>query len=286
LSYYVNPDGNEIIELGTRQYPYKNIALTFIEILNFHSHSERTVNVYLKEYTTNYMNHRQNYVINMTKVHIESYTDTITSPNRAIIYAVENTLAIFNTATVMNLIINSTLNLSEKIGVDGITENEKALLSVWDSTFYTLRSSLSFNNIDVFRDITTQNMKKSYFIKAVYLQEKMVTVTNMNFQISGFILYTVDPMSLYAENLYVDFHASMGGFVMRIDCNYPEAYVDGTIFINNCTVENAQERTASLMEGFLMHDSSQMVTVNDTRILIYGSTYEDRGPIEKQFSAN
>ena len=55
---------------------------------------------------------------------------------------------------------------------------------------------------------------------------------------TGFILLTEDPMSLFIENLYIDYHASMGGYVMRTLCNYPEAYTDGIIILKNLTVVN------------------------------------------------
>jgi hypothetical protein len=286
LSYYVDPDGSEIIELGTKRYPYKHPSLAFIEILNIHSHTERTVSVYLKELTTSYMNHGQNYMVNMTKVNIESYTDGINSPGRAIIYAVDYDLTIFSPVSVFNLLVNSTLNLLQKIEANGITLSEQRMIVTTDSVFYPLRTSLSINNINVFRDILTENQKTSYFVKPLHLQEKSVSLSNMNFQITGFILYTIDPMSLYASNLYVDFHATMGGFVMRLLWNYPEAYVNGTILINNATVINPQERIAPFREGFIIHDSSQFVTINNTRVLFWGNLAEDKGQFEKHLSPN
>ena len=45
LNYYINPSSQQIIELGTKTYPYKNIGLPFVEILNYHSHSNRTITV-------------------------------------------------------------------------------------------------------------------------------------------------------------------------------------------------------------------------------------------------
>ena len=48
--YYVNPDSTEILELGTKQYPYKNLMLPFIEIFNFHSNNPNIeINIYVYE---------------------------------------------------------------------------------------------------------------------------------------------------------------------------------------------------------------------------------------------
>jgi len=162
------------------------------------------------------MNQKQNYIVNMTQVNIESYTSGFNDPEKAIIYAVDYNINIFSPVTVMNLIVSNTLNLTSKVNVAGITTSEQLMISNPDSTIYLLRSNLKINNIDVFRNITLENQKTTYFIKSLYLQQKGVTLTNMNFQISGFLMLTIDPMSVYAENLYVDFHATMGGFLMRL----------------------------------------------------------------------
>ena len=53
FEYYVNPDSDSIIELGTKDYPYKHIAYAFVEVLNYHSHSDRNLTIYLMEYTRN-----------------------------------------------------------------------------------------------------------------------------------------------------------------------------------------------------------------------------------------
>jgi hypothetical protein len=187
----------------------------FVELLNFHAHSDRAINVYLKELTTNYINQKQAYIVNITTVNIESYTDELTDPTNAIIYAVDYDLDLFSSLTAMNLLVNSTLNLADRIYLDGITSDEITIIQTTDSSIYVLRSNLILNKLNIYRDIATENQKSSIFIKAMYLQTRSVTITNAYFQISGFILDTIDPMSLFVEHVYIDFHATMGGFVMR-----------------------------------------------------------------------
>ena len=45
FDYYVNPDSDSIIELGTIDHPYKKISYAFVEILNDHSHTDRNLTV-------------------------------------------------------------------------------------------------------------------------------------------------------------------------------------------------------------------------------------------------
>ena len=75
------------MELGTKSYPFKNIGLPFIEIVNYHSHTSRTINVYVMENTDNNMLWMSNFVINMTLVTVQSYSSsTSATPQNSNIY--------------------------------------------------------------------------------------------------------------------------------------------------------------------------------------------------------
>ena len=158
-------------------------------------------------------------------------------------------------------------------------------LSNKDSTVYVVRSNFRLNNVDSQRNILTDYLTETYLIKAIYLQEKKITIQNMYMQITGYILWSSDPMSLLAENIFIDFHATMGGFVMLIGCNYPEAYVHGTVVLNNVTWDNIITRTAPYRQSLLIEDGPENVTVNATKIKFYGSNSEDRGQIDKHLNS-
>lgn len=76
----------KLLSLVQRNIHINNAGLVFLEILNFHSHTGRSVNIYLKEQTTNYMSQARNYVVNTTLVKIESYTEGLINPAHATIY--------------------------------------------------------------------------------------------------------------------------------------------------------------------------------------------------------
>ena len=63
-------------ELGTYEHPYKELNSVFVELLNFHSHSERNISVRILEGTTTYL-HKKSYIINTTEVIIEPYFKTV-----------------------------------------------------------------------------------------------------------------------------------------------------------------------------------------------------------------
>ena len=166
-----------------------------------------------------------------------------------------------------------------------LTSYEIESLSNKDSTVYVVRSNFRINNVNAQRNVLTDYLTESYLIKAIYLQQRNITIQNMYMQITGYILWTSDPMSLLAENIFIDFHATMGGFVMLIGCNYPEAYVYGEVLLNNVTCDNVITRTAPYRQSLLIEDGAENVTVNATAIKFYGSTSEDRGQVDKHLNS-
>jgi hypothetical protein len=66
-------------------------------------------------------------------------------------------------------------------------------------------------------DLVNDVNKGSFFLKPIYLQQRVFTMTNVDVQLTGMMLRSLDPMSLYLENIYIDFHAMMGGFFMNIE---------------------------------------------------------------------
>ena len=48
-TYYIDPGSIASIELGTLKYPYKKMSLATMEVLNFISHTNKNVTIYIKE---------------------------------------------------------------------------------------------------------------------------------------------------------------------------------------------------------------------------------------------
>jgi hypothetical protein len=130
----VDPESTEIIELGTKAFPYKNIGLPFVEILNYHSHSERTINIYLKEYTENLLLWKSNYIINITQVNVETYSTTnIGVIGRADILIKMRDVVMLTSKTVFNIMKHTTLLLDENLPQDQIPADE---ISISNFKFY------------------------------------------------------------------------------------------------------------------------------------------------------
>ena len=75
-------------ELGTRNHPYKEVDSVMVEIMNFHSHSDRTINVFVMEYSSIFLK-TTNVIANITMVQFESYSDINTDAAKARVIGVK-----------------------------------------------------------------------------------------------------------------------------------------------------------------------------------------------------
>ena len=83
-------------------------------------------------------------------------------------------------------------------------------------------------------------------------------------------------MSLHLENLYVDFHATMFGFVMFTLCNYPEGNKTGLIYANNITAMNSVDRTAFLKDDLIAHNGGADLLLTNSYLDLYAPLSNDK----------
>ena len=75
-------------ELGTQSHPYKDLESVFVELMNFHSHSDRNIKVFIMEASTVYAS-TMTHIVNITQVSFESYSEVNIVPNKARIIGVK-----------------------------------------------------------------------------------------------------------------------------------------------------------------------------------------------------
>ena len=102
----------------------------------------------------------------------------------------------------------------------------------------------------------------------------------MEFHLSGLILKSFSPLSLYVKNVYIDFYALMGGFVITANCNYPEASKQNTILLSNVTAENSQEGIVALTNGVLSYSGPGNVTVKNSNFRIFSLLKYDENVLD------
>ena len=83
FTLYVDPSSTSVIELGTIDHPYKEFESVVAELMNFHTHNDRSINVYIMEETINYWLQSSSYVSNITSLNLQVYSKIRASPNHA-----------------------------------------------------------------------------------------------------------------------------------------------------------------------------------------------------------
>ena len=210
FDYYVDPTSTAVVELGTMQFPYKSLALVFVEMLNYHANTARTINIYLKENTESYVDLGFNYIINMKTVNIKPYSSTSSSPSKATIIAGEqnspssaNITAYFNNGTTFNLLKNTQLRKSQQI-LSSFSSTEINYLTQTSQVFTVHRTNFTVYNIVM--NSVFDNINSGYtFLFAVYLQNRNFNLTNIDFRVSGIIFQTFDPLNLTMINIDIDY---------------------------------------------------------------------------------
>lgn len=215
-----------------------------IEVLNFHSHSERNITIYVKEKTDNYLMIGNSYIVNVTQVTILSYSEkSEASPSMATVIGIEWGELSYSKETSLHLLSYLTLKATENFyNWESISDQEKQDVNTTHFIFMIARSSFKMHNINLKTEYEDDS-KNVYFFYPNYLQQKMITLTSLNINIAGTILVTYDPLSLYVENVSVDYYQNKGGISLQIKWNYPDADLNGLIYVNNFTLYFSEERT-------------------------------------------
>ena len=78
-----------------------------------------------------------------------------------------------------------------------------------------------------------------------------ITLGNADFNITGIVVFSLDPLNFIAENILVDYYSLYNVFYFPTSCNYPEAYLEGTSEIRNITGVTSKARTNSQSPSLL-----------------------------------
>ena len=129
----MNPDSDSIIELGTKDHPYKHITYAFVEILNYHSHSDRNLTIYLMEYTRNELPIGTGNIVNITNVDIRPYTLRSVDADKATIVGVDEAEIVADPSTSFSIIKSYELRIDDMITNNAnITDEEVLKVSIED----------------------------------------------------------------------------------------------------------------------------------------------------------
>ena len=264
--YYINPDSEQTIELGTRLYPFKNVNLVFIDIFNRLSNTDTSVNIYVMENTYNYLPVDTIQFINITTVSIDSYSDyNIDDPDHALFIISDNEINSMTERTLFNIIQDTTMNPLDTSSMEQVEADE-----IVGSSSYVIivnRCNLSINNVDVYSQITSASLNVD-FILPIHQFSNKVTLTNMHFQVKGSVYWNnIASSNLLVENATFDMYESTGGFMYISLCAY-----EGDLNLASLEFKNIHAYTSKenyLSYGFIFNRGNANITVYNITIEVY-----------------
>ena len=283
----MNPDSDSIVELGTIEYPYKELSYAFVEILNYHSHTNRNLTVNLMESTINILGLRQGNIVNITNVNIVPYSLISSEPDNTTILVKDQIEIVKRPSTLFNIMKTFETRMDEKItNSTGLTEQEKLRVEFNNYNILIMRSNFMIQNMNITSDRANLYDDVVLFY-SVYIQDKTITIKNMHFSVSGTISFTYDPMNMNMMNIDVDYHRNLGGFDQDMFCNYPEAVLDTTVFVDNIHFYYSSDRqVVPINKQALRSQQPSEFIVNNYRSDVFYYNTEQHGILSVYLTNN
>jgi hypothetical protein len=179
-NYYVDPTSNRVLELGTKNFPFKTFKAVSSEILNHFSYTDTNITIYLKEGSQVYIEDDTTYFIELTDVKITSYSNTSSSPTAATIVptAIPQPGILGNSA--FNILANTDLNITEAIERGTFDEAHTVYVTETQISLKIVRTIFTLENVNVHRESVDYNTPK-VFLNPIDLQTKNMTVSKFYF---------------------------------------------------------------------------------------------------------
>ena len=210
FDYYVNPDSDSIVELGTINHPYKHISYAFVEVLNYHSHSDRNLTINLMEYTRNELTVGAGHFINVTNIEIRPYILRTVDPDKAYLIGKNSADIVSDPSTSFSILKSYELRFDKMVtNNDEFTDLEKTRIQLEKYLILAMRSSFMISNMEISSEYS--NIYDDIVIAySIYLQTKTVIFKDLHIRISGTILRAYDPLNFIFENIDVNYYRNSG----------------------------------------------------------------------------
>ena len=194
------------------------------------------------EQTSNILGFSQAHIVNISNVNIVPYSLTSLEPKKATFFVKDEVDIIARPSTMLNVMKTFDMRMDEQVlNNSAITEQERLKVEFNDYNILILRSNFMIENINIISERADlyNDVSLLFF---VYIQDKTITLKDIHLNVSGTISMTYDPISMNLINLDVDYYRNLGGFEQVMFCNYPEAELNTTIFVDNIHFYYGSER--------------------------------------------
>ena len=218
--------------------------------------------IYLKEDSRLYLEDSTVYLMNITNVTIASYSDDSDVPDRATIVPTEIPQSTPG-KTVLHILNDFDLKLDEVIAEGNYTESELSQLNFAQVTFQILRSNVYIDNVNIEREPVDLE-KATLLVNLIYLQDKVMSMTNIDMNVTGIILKSGDPFNGLFENITIDSYGLIEGFDIILNCNYPEASLQNEVIFNYIKATTSGNRQVSLNPQIVNYQGPGNATVSNS----------------------
>jgi len=205
-----------MLELGTKEYPYKRFRSVSSEILIQHSFSDKEIIIYLKENKRVYIEDDTTYFLDIGAVTITSYSDSGSSPGKALIVPTAIAQPQFDGKAAFHILVGAEIPIASMILLGNYQESNLVKLNQKETTIKFVKTNFSLLNVDVYREVIDYNLSK-YFLRSIYLQDRDVAIKNVEFNVTGTIMENDDPLNFYMENVVFDAYSLINGFDFQIN---------------------------------------------------------------------
>ena len=250
FNYYVDSMSLQTTELGTQDFPYKDLKSVFAELLNIHSFSNSSIIIYIKEGTSNYLNTQSNYFLNINSVTLTSYSDESTNAGRATVIATDDVSAApwYSIPTQFNMLQNSTLMFAEKVTNNAnLSSSDSASLITSNSIFTIYKTTVHFDSIDFSSNFSSVTYDSLIF-ELFSMQGLLYTLRNSDIGVSGAIFESTQQSDIYIENLYIDYYQNSYGFYFFFLCFTPFIPFTSEVNIHNVTIYLSQDKVYGIQD--------------------------------------
>ena len=225
---------------------------------------------------------KSNYIINVTMVNIETYSDTEDgTPAYATINVQTSGVSMFTNKTVFNIMSDNSLRLNETLNQDLMEDDEISKVLNSNIVFLVNRAGFTLKRMNVIA-IFASTSTTVEAIRSTYNHEKTLSLISTYFQIQGEILMNQEVgTNLYFDYFEADVYATIEAIVYLIKCNFPEAVLNHTVVFKNMYVYNSQPRIINLFTTFQVTGDPN-ITLSNATWDVYGSSSEDVAPFEVQ----
>jgi len=153
--------------------------LPFVEILNFHSHSNRTINIFVMEETTQYVYPDRLYAINTQAINIRTYSGFGNSTRFANIIFKNTGIDIFSKKSRFTVLANSNLNITAALANSALDDRNKQHLSFTNNAFMIGLCGVTMQNLRMITELTVNVQDWIHF--------RLVNINNRTFTLNTWI---------------------------------------------------------------------------------------------------